>query len=286
MKTATRIATVSRALIAFGIACAAFPGHARAEDASPASRQGGCNNSDLRGNYGFSARGTTLNGVPIPSALLGPFASAGSATYDGEGHVSLTAMASFNGVVQPAAASGTYQVGPDCIYTSSLDNGTTFRGVIANNRQELFILQTSPATVIAGTAQKLNGTLPRAADLALRPARCMDKSVRGSYAFIAEGFAGPPTVPPESAGPLAGVGTVAYEADGSFLLNAQRSVNGTLDPAPLALGGKYEVDRDCSITMDFDVGFHFSGVVSNGGKDIGFVETDPGTTLLVKAKRM
>lgn len=281
------LATISRSLAALGLACAAYAGHAHAEDAAASSRDGACNNADLHGTYGFTARGTTLDGVPIPPMLLGPFASTGSATYDGEGHVSLAATASFNGVVQSAAASGTYEVGPDCVYTSSLDNGTTFRGVIANNRQELFVLQTSPATVIAGTAQKLSTAFPRAADLAaVRPARCTDRTVRGTYAFIAEGFAGPPTLPPEAAGPLAGVGTVAYDADGIFLLTAQRSVNGALDPTPLALRGQYEVQRDCTIAMQFDVGFNFSGAITNGGKEIGFVETDPGTTLLVKAKRL
>lgn len=277
----------ARSLIALGIACAALAGHAHAQDASLASHNGECSNADLRGSYAFTARGTTLNGVRIPPSLLGPFASAGTASYDGNGRVSLTATASFNGTVQPAAPSGSYEVGPDCTFTSSLDNGTTFRGVIADNRQELFVLQTTPATVIAGTAQKLASPFIRAADLAaIRPARCSERTVHGNYAFIAEGFAAPPTVPPEAAGPLAGVGTVSYQPDGSFKLNAQRSVNGTLDPGLLALGGKYEVGRDCSITMDFEVGFHCTGVISNGGKDIGFVETDPGTTLLVKAKRM
>ena len=37
--------------------------------------------------------------------------------------------------------------------------------------------------------------------------------------------------------------------------------------------------------MKFDVGFNFSGTIVDGGREIVFVETDPGTTLLVKARR-
>jgi len=36
---------------------------------------------------------------------------------------------------------------------------------------------------------------------------------------------------------------------------------------------------------DVDIGFNFSGTVVDGGREIVFVETDPGTTLIVKARR-
>ena len=61
---------------------------------------------------------------------------------------------------------------------------------------------------------------------ALRPLRCSNALVQGSYGFLAEGFAGPPTIPANLAGPLSGVGTVVFDAGGSFLLTATRSVNG------------------------------------------------------------
>jgi hypothetical protein len=38
--------------------------------------------------------------------------------------------------------------------------------------------------------------------------------------------------------------------------------------------------------MNFEVGFTFSAVIVNGGREILFVETDPGTTLIVKAIRI
>jgi hypothetical protein len=240
----------------------------------------------LRGTYGFTARGTTLAGVPIPPALLGPFASAGSATYNGRGGVSLASMASFNGTVQQANASGTYAVNPDCSFTSKLDNGTSFQAVIVAGGDELLVLQTSPSTVIAGRALKQDSGPRRLATSTVRQQACSNRTLRGTYGFIAEGRAGPPTIPAESAGPLDGVGLVSFGGNGEFNASARRSVNGTLDPETLPLPGQYSVGRDCSIDMVFDAGFQFSGVITGDGNQIEFVETDPGTTLTVTAIKL
>ena len=68
-----------------------------------------CSNATLRGSYGFTAQGVTLPGSPVPSALQGPFASGGSATFDGHGNLQLTATSSFNGVIQgPTTVRGVY----------------------------------------------------------------------------------------------------------------------------------------------------------------------------------
>ena len=41
-------------------------------------------------------------------------------------------------------------------------------------------------------------------------------AIRVTYGFLANGVAGPPTVPAELAGPLMGVGTVAFDKGGTF----------------------------------------------------------------------
>jgi len=46
------------------------------------------------------------------------------------------------------------------------------------------------------------------------------------------------------------------------------------------------MNSDCTFGMIFDVGFTFDAVIVNGGKEILFVETDPGTALIVKAKKI
>lgn len=248
--------------------------NAQVDYAADSGRKGSCTNASLQGTYGFIARGTTLADSPLPSALQGPFASGGVSTFDGQGHFVLTSTSSFNGVIQPVAVNGTYQVNGDCSYTSQAENGVTFRAVIIDDGREVLILQTTPAVVIAGTASR-------------QPSRCDRKTLQGgTYGFVAEGAAGPPTLPAELTGPLAGVGTVVFERDSSFTLTAVRSANGVIDPAPLALTGTYSMNPDCTFSMAFDVGFTFEAAIVNGGKEILFVETDPGTALIVKAKKI
>jgi hypothetical protein len=199
----------------------------------------------------------------------------------------LTATSSFNGIVQgPATVRGTYAVNDDCTYTSVAENGVTFRAVIVGDGDEVLILQTTPGVVISGVAQRQGrrrGDLP---DLIGSAARCNGSTIRGTYGFLANGVAGPPTIPPDLAGPLMGVGTVAFDRRGEFTLIATRSVNGTLDPEPLTLTGTYTFDEGCTFRMAFDVGFTFNASIVDGGQELLFIETDPGTTLTVRAKRL
>ncbi|MBL8219415.1 MAG: hypothetical protein JNL62_09300 [Bryobacterales bacterium] len=249
-----------------------------------------CNNATLRGSYGFTAQGFTVAGSPVPAPLQGPFASLGTAVYDGRGGVVLTASATFNGLTQALPpVKGTYQVRPDCTFVSNLENGATFYAAIVDGAEELYVLQTTPGVIAAGTAT-LQSTRGRAFDFDLESNRfqsCRVAITRGVYGFISQGFAGPPTVPPPAAGPLAGVGTVAFQDNGRFRLTAVRSANGIIDPQPLQLTGTYTFTQDCNFTMNFEVvGFRFNGTVVNNGAEVQFLETDPGTTFLVKARKM
>ena len=232
-----------------------------------------CTNASLRGGYGFVAKGVTLTGSPLPAALQRPFASGGDATFGGKGNFVLTSTSSFNGLIQPVETRGVYQVNSDCSYTSRAENGVTFQAVILDGGRQLQILQTTPNVVIVGTAIQ-------------QPQRCEANAFQASYGFVAEGVAGPPTLPVPLAGPLAGVGTVVFAQDGTFVLTATRSVNGVLDPEPLALTGVYSMKGNCTFGMRFDVGFTFDAVIVNNGKEILFVETDPGTALIVRAIRL
>lgn len=267
---------------ALALACglAAVPAHAQNE------RARGCTNASLRGNFAFTARGTTLASLGLPAALTGAFASSGTATFDGAGHFSLTATSSFNGVVQgPATVTGSYSVNSDCSYTSQASNGATFRAVIADNGRQLLILQTNPGTIIAGVAEKQQQISIGDIIDDLRPVQCSAAGVAGTYGFIAEGFAGAPALPGAPFGPLAGVGVVTLNVDGTFMMTAQRSVNGAIDPQPLPLSGNISVSPDCTAKLTFDVGFHFdASIVSRS--EMFFIETDPGTALIVKSERL
>ena len=216
----------------------------------------------------------------------GVFASSGAATFDGAGHLTLTAISSFNGAVQTqATVTGTYSVNSDCSYTSQTSNGATFRGIIVDGGWELFILQTNSGTAIAGTAwQRGRASLGLEAEIS-RPFRCGVADITGSYGFIAEGFAGAPTLPGAPFGPLAGVGLITLNPGGSYTMMAQRSVNGTLDPQPLPLSGTFSVSPDCTAKLTFDVGFHFEANIISSNEAV-FIETDPGTAVIVKSKRL
>jgi hypothetical protein len=133
----------------------AFAMPAQGSSSDEANDQG-CTNKSLQGTYGFTAQGVTLKGSPVPAPLQGPFASSGSATFDGQGNFTLTATSSFNGLVQgPTTVKGTYSVNKDCTYDSVAENGATFRSVIVNGGKEILILQTTPGVAIIGTAKKL-----------------------------------------------------------------------------------------------------------------------------------
>jgi hypothetical protein len=246
----------------------------------------GCTNATLRGTYAFTARGTTFAALGLPAPLTGAYASSGTADFDGNGHFSLSANNSFNGVIQPAAVTGTYSVNRDCSYTSQASNGVTFRAAIVDGGNEIFILQTTRGTAIAGNARRRTASGSPDDDDRRTPAFCTPGSVAGSYGFVAEGAAGAPILPGVPFGPLTGVGTVTLNANGTFNMLAQRSVGGTIDPQPLPLSGRYAFSGNCAFRMTFDVvGFHFDATVV-GRNEVRFLETDAGSALLVTAKRI
>ena len=247
-----------------------------------------CDNGSLRGDFAFTAQGTTLAAVGLPPALTGAFASGGSAEFDGAGHFTLTATSSFNGIVQgPATVTGTYSVNEDCSYTSTASNGVTFRAVIVDHGQAILILQTTPGTAITGVAKQRGSDSggKSGKDFEERHFACSAGAFSGNYGFVARGFAGPPTVPIAQIGPLAGVGVIHVDTNGTFTMSAQRSVSGTIDPDPLTLTGAYTVSPDCTAQLTFDVGFHFTASIVNKDEAF-FIETDPGTAVSVISKRL
>ena len=268
LSLATLIATVG----------AGLPGLAHADDLH-------CTNATLHGSFAFTAEGTTLAGLGLPMPLTGAFASSGSAEFDGSGHFELTAISSFAGVVQgPATVTGTYSVNTDCSYSSQATNGASFRAVIVDHGREILILQANYGVVIAGTAK---ATARRDPDESPRQehSACDNKSFAGSYGFLAQGFAGAPTLPGAPFAPLAGVGIVDVSPDGTFTMTAQRSVDGLIDPSPLSLKGTYQFTSGCTVNLIFDVGFHFTAQIVDRDETV-FIETDPGTALIVRSKRI
>jgi hypothetical protein len=274
------------------LACAVLLGSAmhpaRSEEtgmreASDAMRSQQCSAAALTGSYGFAVQGTTDAASGLPPALQGPFAAVGTTVYDGAGQVTIAARsASFNGVSRVVPPeTGRYSVSSDCVVTAEYPSGITTRNVLIDGGRAMYAMQTNTGTTIGGTSQRVGRG---DADDAPRR-RCTLEALAGRYGFQAQGVAGPPTLPLSASAPLVGNGVVHLKRDGRFSAQALRSVGGMLDAQPLALTGSFTVAQDCALNMKFDVGFNFAGTVVDGGREILFVETDPGTSLTVKARR-
>jgi len=247
-----------------------------------------CSNDSLRGDFAYSAHGTTMAASGLPVALTGAFASGGTASFDGAGHFSLTATSSFQGVIQgPATLTGTYDVNSDCSYTSTASNGVKFQAVLVDRGQAIYILQVTPGTIITGIARKraAGANDHRTHDSDHESPNCSAASFSGNYGFIADGSAGAPTLPGTKFGPLAGVGLVDVKRDGTFTMMARRSVGGAIDPAVLPLTGTYQLGPGCTAELTFDVGFHFTASIVSAD-EVSFIETDSGTALTVIARRL
>ena len=83
----------------------------------------GCSNATIKGTFVHMATGFET----APSAIAGPLTGVGTDTFDGHGGVTSTATLSLNGNIVSLAATGTYNVNPDCTgtYMISGSGGTT-----------------------------------------------------------------------------------------------------------------------------------------------------------------
>jgi hypothetical protein len=274
------------ALLAAALLLCGAAARAQSDGANPSDdrmRPQHCSVATLKGRYGFAVQGSTDAASGLPPALQGPFAAVGTTEYDAAGQVTIAARsASFNGIArQVPAETGRYSVDGNCVVTAQYPSGVTTRNVLIDGGRAMFAMQTNPGTTIGGLSQRT----ARADDVDGRRRRCTLDDLAGRYGFLAEGVAGPPTLPLTAAAPLVGNGVVQLQRDGSFSATALRSVGGMQDAQPLALAGRFSVDADCAVSMHFDAGFNFVGTVVDGGREILFVETDPGTSLTVKARR-
>jgi hypothetical protein len=115
----------------------------------------GCSNATLKGTFADKDTGF----LTAPPAMAGPFAGVSIQTYDGNGTLTTTGIASLNGTIVPVTSTGTYTVNPDCTgtYTVQISPiGLTAHGffVIDDSGNELQIIVTDPGTVITCIARR------------------------------------------------------------------------------------------------------------------------------------
>jgi hypothetical protein len=113
---------------------------------------------------------------------------------------------------------------------------------------------------------------------------CTDASLGGNYGFTLTGFIsfGKNTSP--TLMPAASVGLITFHGDGTFIATYVNTRSGA------ALGetdtGAYDVKPDCTVSVsDQTVGTHYSGVIVGGGNELLAIQTDPGDTQTIDAKK-
>jgi len=113
-----------------------------------------CTEHSAKGTYGFALVGSF--------SAIGPVATSGTTTFDGEGHDTGKFSVTTFGATQQFSFSGIYTVNSDCTGTATLNISPSifgysvihFDAVGANEEKEIKWLITDPGIVIAGTLTK------------------------------------------------------------------------------------------------------------------------------------
>ncbi len=208
-----------------------------------------CNPTTLAGPYAFQLSGSTaISGTPKPTASLGRL------TFDGSGHVSGTASATFSGVLLGNPVTGTYEAKADCSVTWKLqdDSGAfqNFSGTLSADGTRVEFRQTDPGGARRGIMEKTSDT-------------CSAPDLRTKYKFT-----------------ISGSTTPVQPGEEPHTVSAQ----GTLD---VAQNGSFQVDSDCSVhfVLTFPPGsttMTMRGFLVNGGKEILAFQTDPGAIVAAR----
>ncbi len=112
--------------------------------------------------------------------------------------------------------------------------------------------------------------------------KCKLSHLEGRYGIFANGtvVTPPPGVP---AGPFATVGTMEVDDDGIATVKLTRSFNGTITRETLP--GVLTINDDCRGTAVFGGVRTFDIISVDGGDELQFIQTNPGSVVTVSAKR-
>ncbi len=211
-----------------------------------------CNPAMLIGPYAFQLSGTTtISDVPKPTASLGRI------VFDGEGKLSGTSSAMFEGLLLGNPVTGTYEAKSDCTLTWKLqdDSGAfqNFSGTLSSDWSRGQFRQTDPGGAQRGVLQKTSDT-------------CTAADLRTQYHFT-----------------LSGTAISMWEAGISRSISAK----GIFDVEQNSV----QLDSDCTarfeLTLPADNGgtaapMQMRGILVNGGKEILAFQTDPGAMVAAR----
>jgi hypothetical protein len=113
---------------------------------------------------------------------------------------------------------------------------------------------------------------------------CTLQTVAGTYGFDGQGFLGIGT---PQAVQAAETGVATADGAGNLAGTVTFSINGNILRTPFT--GTYNVNADCTISEVVSFGTqtrHQEGIVVLDGREIDFIQTDPGSVLTRVAKRV
>lgn len=147
---------------------------------------------------------------------------------------------------------------------------TLFLGLAISLAGILHQRELAPTSAAAKTAPRDGGR------------RCKLSHLEGNYGIFANGtvVTPPPGVP---AGPFATVGTMEVNEDGTATVKLTRSFNGTITHETLP--GILTISDDCRGTATFGGVRTFDIISVDGGNELQFIQTNPGSVVTVIAKR-
>jgi hypothetical protein len=251
-----------------------------------------CSNADLAGVYGMIAPGNILLAPGFPAPLLGPFVRVGRVFADGQGTVSVTNTASYNGNLITESYSGPYTVASDCtidiqpVVGLPLGPGGAlvpvpfeFKGALAENGDSaaLVLCGLAAPCFTAPTGNVIRVLLTRYEN---NQSNCTNKSLNGAFQLDMSGtvVSGPYPLPMPF--PFARDGRVVFDGSGAFTTQTVVDYSGFLIQ-PESLTGTYTVDSGCNLTMTYSAGalHQWTGMLTESGNGADVMVAESGVVI-------
>jgi|GEM_PF-3487206 len=152
-------------------------------------------------------------------------------------------------------------------------------GLVTKQPDMNFKIQAFFTTLIIGTVSALtiSDAISQKVNAQATPS-CNNATIRGSYGFKTTG-----TV---LGSPIASVGLVKVDGRGNFQSIGGASIDGTVRTNETS-SGTYSVKQDCTVQTVVSLdGSTYSGIIVDGGKEIVFIATVPGTVVVETWKKV
>lgn len=141
-----------------------------------------------------------------------------------------------------------------------------------------FKIQGFLTTLIIGTVSALtiSDAISQKVNAQATPS-CNNATIKGSYGFKTTGKSGTREV--------AGVGLVQLNGSGNVQGTQAASIGGTVSVNE-TVSGIYSVKQDCTVLIIYTNGASTTGTIVDGGKEIFFLQTNPGTIIVENWKKV